>query len=56
MLQVAHVPMVYLVKEGELVDSFSGIQENAFITDFIEKGLKWWLFQLKLLPIIIHSW
>ena len=25
MLQVAHVPMVYLVKEGQLVESFSGV-------------------------------
>ena len=40
MLQVAHVPMVYLVKQGELVDSFSGVQDNTFITEFIEKGLK----------------
>ena len=40
MLNVSHVPQVYLVKKGELVDSFSGVQDNDFITNFIKKGLE----------------
>lgn len=39
MLRIQHVPVVYLVRDGNLVDQFSGVPENTQkIEDFIEKG------------------
>jgi len=29
MLKIQHVPVVYLIKNGNLMDTFSGVPENA---------------------------
>lgn len=39
LLRIQHVPVAYLVKNGHLVDQFSGVpKEHSKIDDFIEKA------------------
>lgn len=39
MLQVQHVPMVFLMKDGELVEQWSGMQNESQVNEIMIKAL-----------------
>ena len=38
-LNVQHVPIVFLVKDGEVIESWSGVQEESQVNEIMIKAL-----------------
>lgn len=39
MLQIQSIPIMYMVRNGELIEKMSGLQQGKALEDFIQKGL-----------------
>lgn len=46
MMKIQSVPVVYLVRGGQLIDTFVGVPEDNAIEEFLQKGLN--IAQLKI--------